>query len=382
MLPVETEAVSSSDLQSLRTHFAPGRERLLLDRFFEISPNLLALVSARQGTWFRVNSAFSSILGWQEHDLLGNSFFDIVHPRDLARAKAAEAKLLHGHPLINFQHRVLRKDGGHRWIAWDTAVFKEEGLIFCIGRDVTRSRRAVKRLRLAKERMQRVNAELEQFACTAGHDLQEPLRTLSMYSNLLMRGYWGELPEGMTDFLVTISAASERMQALVRNLLEYARVSAAQHPPTVFLQTVCLESVFKDVLLSLESAVRECSATITHDSLPDVQGDAIQLSQVLLNLLSNSIRYRCKEGPLWVHVGVDRQCAQWRFHVTDNGRGFEPEQAEHIFVPFKRLHSHDDISGTGLGLSICRRILERHAGRIWAEGRPAQGATFWFTLPA
>ncbi len=351
-----------------------------LDHFFALSPDLLAVVSSQTHTWVRVNPAFITMLGWAEKDLLGAWFFDVVHPDDRERCKAVETTLRAGQKFVNFEHRAVCKHGGHRWISWHIVASVGYGLLFCVGRDVTLERRTLDSLRGLNNRTQRANTELEQFVNTAGHDLQEPLRTVSMYTELVMQRYGRELPPGSADLLRTISAANARMEALLQGLLEYGRLSQQPHTAGDLFETVSLETVFRQVLESLESAIAESSATITHDPLPDVHGNPTQLAQLLQNLFSNSIKYRRKEVPLHIHMDVEEQNASWQFRVTDNGSGFAHGDADRIFGAFKRLHGAE-IPGTGLGLPISRRIVEHHAGRIWAEGEPGQGATFWFTLP-
>ncbi|MBV9406461.1 MAG: PAS domain-containing protein [Acidobacteriaceae bacterium] len=342
----------------------------------------MALASLETHTWMRVNPAFEATLGWFEDELIHRPWSEIVHPGDLARSQKANRDLAHGVPLRDFKNRLRCKTGGYRWIAWDGVPYTGEAFILAEGRDVTRTQRALHSLRALNSRMQRTNAELEQFAATASHDLQEPLRTLSLYSELLMRTYQDEQPDGAAELLLSISNATGRMRALVQSLLEYGCIVEPLHAGKKRFATVSLEGVFRDVLLSLASGIREARARITHDPLPDVQGDALQLSRLLQNLLSNSLKYRDYERPLRIHIGVERGCAEWRFQITDNGAGFEPEFAERIFAPFKRLKSQDEVPGSGLGLTICRKIMEGHGGKIWAESRQSEGATFWFTLPA
>lgn len=353
-----------------------------LDHFFALSPDLLALVSSQTHTWVRVNPAFTTMLGWTEKELLGAWLFDFVHPEDRERCRTVENSLRAGQKFANFEYRVLCKHGGYRWIGWHTSVAGTHGLLFCTGRDVTLARCTLQSLRGLTRRIQRANAELEQFVNTAGHDLQEPLRTVSMYCELLMQRYGSELPAGAADLVAMMMGANKRMQALLRDLLEYGRLSQQPNGVVADLsETVSLESILAQVLEVLKSAIVESSAVITHDPLPDLPGSASELSRLLQNLFGNSIKYRRPEVPLRIHLSVETQKEEWRFCVSDNGSGFLPEQAERIFGTFKRLHGAE-IPGTGLGLPICRRIVEHHGGRIWAQGKQGEGANFWFTLPA
>lgn len=350
-----------------------------LDQFFTQSCDLFALASLRSNTWVRVNPAFESILGWHEGDLIHKIFFDIVHPADIDRSQLAVSNLLGGKSVTNIEIRMLCKGGGYRWIAWHTVPRTNDRLAFGVGRDITRKRRNLRSLRALNHRIRRANEELSQFANHAGHDLEEPLRTLSLHSELLLRDQEHGLSEHISEGLLTISRETDKMRALLRSLREFGTVSNTIAAEKQF-EAVFLEKVFEDVLMSLESAIRECSAHITHDSLPTVDGHRVQLCRLFQNLLSNSLKYRCPDRPVHIHVGVQQSEGEWLFEVTDNGSGFKPECAEWIFAPFKRLHSHHQIPGTGLGLTICRQILKRHGGRIWAESG-LEGATLRFTLP-
>jgi len=350
-----------------------------LGHLFRLSPDLLALASFEPLRWVRVNPAFKSILGWSEHELIGRPLIDIVYPADLERFRAAKINLQEP-AAANLETRLLCKGGGCRWVAWRIALDGQDGSLLFIGRDVTESRRAIKNLRNTRDRIQRENENLEQFVRTAGHDLQEPLRTLSMYSDLLLRSYGQQMPGNSTELLLQIFGAASRMQMLLRDLLAYARISQEAEPPRDRFKDTSLERIFDEVVESLQSLIEESSAAITHDPLPDVHGDETQLAQLLQNLLSNSLKYRRPGATVTIHFGVERKCGEWQFQMTDNGCGFESKHAEGIFLDFKRLHGRE-IPGTGLGLPICRRIVQRHGGRIWAEGRPDEGATFCFTLP-
>ncbi len=350
-----------------------------LSHFFRLSPDLLALVSVEPCRWTRVNPAFKTILGWSEHDLIGRPLAEIVHASDVERVEAAQCRFQEG-KAPNLETRLNCQGGGCRWIAWHTALDRDHDSVLFIGRDVTHSKRAMKNLRHIGLRIQRENESLEQFVRTAAHDLQEPLRTMSMYSDLLLRRYGKQMPESSAELLLQVFGAANRMQLLLQDLLAYARASQQPDCPGAPFKDISLEQIFDEVVESLQSSIERSSAIITRDALPEVHGDETQLAELLQNLLSNSLKYRCPDVALTIHFGAERMCGEWQFQMTDNGCGFDPKHAEGIFSDFKRLHGRE-IPGTGLGLPICRRIVQRHGGRIWAEGQPHAGATFWFTLP-
>jgi PAS domain S-box-containing protein len=221
------------------------------------------------------------------------------------------------------------------------------------------------------------NEELEQYAYVASHDLQEPLRMVISYVQLLQHRYGGRLDADADEFINFAVDGARRMQVLINDLLEYSRVSTRGLP----LAPTDAEAVFQETLKVLEPKIAEEHATITHDPLPVALADRTQLGQVFQNLLSNSIKFHGNQAPA-VHVTARREDDAWVFSVRDNGIGIEPEYYDRIFAPFQRLHHRIDYPGTGIGLAICKRIVERHGGRIWVESEPERGSAFFFTIPA
>jgi len=225
------------------------------------------------------------------------------------------------------------------------------------------------------QELARSNAELEQFAYVASHDLQEPLRTLASYAKLLSRRYSGQLDDRADRFIQYIVEEALRMQALINDLLKYSRVGRqAQN-----FAPCDARAVFDIVVSRLQDAIATSGATVTCGDLPTVMADERQLVQLFQNLIGNAIKYRSQEPPV-VQVAAVRQEGEWLFWVRDNGIGIDPKYAERIFVIFQRLHTHEEYSGTGIGLAIAAKIVERHGGRIWVESELGQGATFYFTL--
>jgi signal transduction histidine kinase len=225
--------------------------------------------------------------------------------------------------------------------------------------------------------LERSNVELEQFAYVASHDLQEPLRMITGYTDLLSRRYKGKLDPSADEFIDFAADGAHRMRVLINDLLTYSRVGSQGKQP---VPTDC-ERVLRQTLAGLELAIRESAARVTHDSLPVVNGDEVQLGQLFHNLIGNALKYR-NGGEATIHVGCRRRAGDWMFLVRDNGIGIDPRFGEKIFAIFQRLHNREQYSGTGIGLALCKRIVERHGGKIWVESEPGKGATFFFTLPA
>jgi signal transduction histidine kinase len=223
--------------------------------------------------------------------------------------------------------------------------------------------------------LKQANEELQQFAYVASHDLQEPLRTVTSFSQLLELRYRGHLDADADEFIGYIVAASRRMTELINGLLALVRLRKAGQPST----TVSFEELLNQAEISLQAAIRENQATIEHGPLPALLVDSVQFSQVLQNLISNAIKYRSKDPPV-ITVQAERESKNWIFSVKDNGQGFDPQFADRIFGLFQRLQGRE-VEGTGMGLSIARRIVERHGGRMWAKSAEGAGSTFFFSLP-
>jgi signal transduction histidine kinase len=265
----------------------------------------------------------------------------------------------------------------------------EEGVVITSAiRDISERKRTEEQIRQLNanleervlertEALMRSNEELQQFAYVASHDLQEPLRTVSIYAQLLAKRYKGQLQGDADKFISFIVEGAGRMEKLIHDLLDFSRVEARGAD---FFTRVSCEAVLDDAIRNLQSLIEENSATITRGPLPMVAGDAVQLTRLFQNLLVNAIKYRSEETP-HIHVAADSGGSEWLFSVKDNGIGIEPQYAEKVFGIFKCLQPRDKSSGSGMGLAICRKIVSRHEGRIWVDSELGKGATFYFSLP-
>jgi PAS domain S-box-containing protein len=236
--------------------------------------------------------------------------------------------------------------------------------------------RAEVELQNQKQDLARSNAELQQFAYVASHDLQEPLRMIVSYLELLERRYKGQLDEKADKFIAFAVDGATRMQTLINDLLSYSRVGTRGQN----LETVDCAIIVQSVLTNLQVAIAQSNAVITYDPLPKVNADPSQLTQLFQNLISNAIKFRREEPPR-IHIAVKCTDDKWLFSVQDNGIGIEPQYLDRIFIIFQRLHSRTEYPGTGIGLAVCKKIVERHGGTLWIESQPGQGSTFHFTLP-
>ena len=245
--------------------------------------------------------------------------------------------------------------------------------------DITETVHAKKEVELLMQDLERSNADLEQFAYVASHDLQEPLRAVTGSVQLLARRYKGELDHEADEFIEFAVDGARRMKTLIVDLLTYSRVTTRGSPFTV----VDCESVLEIALANLSAAINEACASVTHDPLPAVWGDSARLALVFQNLISNAIKFRGAKTPK-VHISAQRENGSewWQFAIRDNGIGFDQRYADRIFVIFQRLHTTDEYPGSGMGLTLCKRIIDRHGGRIWVNSTLSEGSVFYFTLPS
>jgi signal transduction histidine kinase len=280
-------------------------------------------------------------------------------------------------------HRVSKGDLGAR-VSGNSKLELLESLkevtnetIQSVATEITERKRGQEKLKKTMAELARSNAELEQFAYVASHDLQEPLRMVSSYVQLLARRYEGKLDTDADEFIGFAVDGANRMQRLIDDLLMYSRVGTRGKP---FEPTDC-NSVLDHTLVNLTTAIEESRAVITHGQLPTVTADEAQMVQLFQNLISNAIKFRGEDRPR-IHISAKQNNSECALSVSDNGIGIDPEYYKRIFVIFQRLHGKNHYPGTGIGLAVCKRIVDRHGGRIWLESELGKGSTFCFTLPA
>lgn len=333
-----------------------------------------------EGKFLVANPAIVKMFGYDsEEEFLRCSVSDLY--MDPSERKGFSEMILERGAVAGIELRLKKKDGTPIWGSVSARVMREEagGIIYFDGmiEDITARKTAEEALRKTAEDLKRSNEDLEQFAYLASHDLQEPLRMVASYLQLLERRYRERLGGDAGEFIDYAVEGATRMKSLIRDLLEYSRVGTSDRP----FEAVDSDRVLDEALSNLEVAIKENDAEITREALPTVSADAKQIVQLFQNLVVNAIKFRSAEKPR-IHIAARRRGGEWVFSVRDNGIGIDPKFADRVFIIFQRLHGRDEYPGTGIGLALCRKIVERHGGRIWVESAPGAGATFFFTLPA
>jgi PAS domain S-box-containing protein len=351
----------------------------------EAAPDAM-IISSGEGHINLVNSQAEAMFGHPRRELIGKSIRALVPEWHSLLAPAGS----------HVELPARRKDGSEFPAEVSLSPLQtDEGLLLTSAiRDVTERKRVHEEIRelntglehrvaerttelvASNEALRRSNDDLNQFAYAASHDLQEPLRLVALYSQMLQRKYTEQLDEQAGQYIRFIVDGAQRMELLLKDLLAYSQVGSFGEGPAGM---VSCADVMRQVLLNLYAAVEQSKASVTWNGLPTIEAHEIRLIQLFQNLVSNAIKYRRSEAPR-VLVNARRRSGEWLFSVEDNGIGIKPEYVQHVFGIFKRLHGNS-YPGTGIGLAICQRIVENYGGRIWAESTPGEGSRFCFTLP-
>jgi PAS domain S-box-containing protein len=333
------------------------------------------------GHLLEVNNKLCEILGYARGELLQLSLSDITYPEDMSLEQEQLSQLLSREiASYSVEKRCLRKGGSLIWVRVTSSLpsgsDKPAEWWISVVEDITERKQAEEALRLTAVELARSNKDLEQFAYVASHDLQEPLRMVTAFMQLLEQKYRGNLDAKGNQYIHYAVDGAKRMQQLINDLLAYSRLgarSAGQAP-------IDAGQALTKALSMLHLSIEESKAEVTAGNLPVVRADGSQLAQVFQNLIGNAIKFRSAQ-PLRIHVDARREDDFWLFSVTDNGIGIDTEYHEKVFLIFQRLHTKEKYPGTGIGLAICRKIVEQHGGRIWLASADGQGSTFYFTVP-
>ena len=333
------------------------------------------------------NKGAERIYGFPARDMLGRSISRLALSDHQDEIPLIVERLKAGERIEHYETRRLRKDDTIVDISLTVSPIKDEqGRIVgasAVGRDITLARRAEQALREAHERLRERTeelaqsyTELERFAYVASHDLQEPARTVATFCELLQRRCKEQLDDRALEWTGFAMDGARRMQRLIADLLEYSRVQTRTRS---FEPTECAAAV-DEALENLRASIQETRARVTQDALPNVSADASQLVQVFQNLIGNALKFHGDRRPR-VHISAERRDREWVFSVRDNGVGIEPQHRDQIFEVFRRLQPQGKYPGTGIGLAICKRVVERHRGKLWVESTPGRGSVFYFSLP-
>ncbi|MHA3772147.1 ATP-binding protein [Verrucomicrobiota bacterium sgz303538] len=330
------------------------------------------------------NPAAERMFGYSRQQALGKKMTDlIVPPRWRERYRESLMRLLEARDTKLLGKRLekpaLRADGTEFPAEFSVARIDPNGtpLFTAYVRDITDRRNDEKKLRDTATHLAESNADLAQFAYVASHDLQEPLRAVAGCVQLLQERYADKLDEPANQLINHAVEGARRMHTLIEDLLAYSRVGTEGKP----FESIDSSAILAGVIANLEAVIREHDAEITHEELPTVMADPTQMTQLLQNLISNGIKF-CTDHRPQIHIAAERDNGKWRFSVRDNGIGIPPQFTDRIFLIFQRLHTRKEFPGSGIGLAMCKKIVERHGGRIWVESQPGKGSTFYFTLPA
>lgn len=347
----------------------------------EAAPDAMVVVD-QSGRIVLLNARAEIQFGYHRDELLGQPVTNVI-PEGFAERLIADdlrsaAEALDQQIGTGIELTALRKDGTEFPIELMLSPLSSPAgiLVTAAIRDITVRKAAEKQLIQSVEELRRSNEELEQFAYIASHDLQEPLRMVASYTQLLARRYKGRLDDDADDFIAFAVDGASRMQGLIEDLLAFSRVGTKGRA----LLPTSSEDALGLALRNLHAAIEETGVTVTHDPLPVVAADDTQLIQLFQNLVANAIKYRGPEAPV-IHVSaVPKDDQSWKFSVKDNGIGIEEQYFDRIFNMFERLHQRNEFTGNGIGLAICKKIVERHGGRISVDSQPGEGSTFHFDL--
>lgn len=318
------------------------------------------------------------VYGYRADEAIGHKYYELLKT-EFSTSKEEVVDKLIKNGRWNGELGAFRKDGQKIIISSRQALKSDEDgspkAVLAISSDITEYKRAEQR-RIALAEMERSNVELEQFAYIASHDLQEPLRAVAGCLQILEKNYKGKLDDNADNLIKLAVEGAVRMRNLINDLLSLSHVNSANQPYT----PVNLTEAVNLALQNLALPIKENNAQITYNALPTLPADKVQLTQLFQNLINNAIKF-CRNKAPEITIEAKQETDHWLISVSDNGIGFEQKYAERIFQPFKRLHTNEEFPGTGIGLAICKKIVERHQGKIWVESTVGKETTFYFTLP-
>jgi len=356
-------------------------------KFFMLSTDAMCIADPF-GCFRQVNPALVQLTGYSGSELLSRPFLDFVLPEDRQRTVDEMALQVKVRPSMNFENRYMRKDGSAISLSWTAYFDIKDGVTYATARDITESKRAQDQIRaLNSELEQRVRErtaqleaavkELETFSYSVSHDLRAPLRAIDGFSKALIEDYGDKFDDTGKHFLQMLGDNTERMGNLIDDILGFSRMSRRDLAAT----TLDMAKLAQEVIEELRGSAPGRNFRFVLGALPPTRGDRVMIRQVMVNLLSNAIKFTRPRSEAVIEVGGAAEAEENIYYVKDNGVGFDMHYADKLFDVFQRLHLQTEFEGTGVGLAIVKRIIERHGGRVWAEGTVGEGATFHFSLP-
>ena len=350
------------------------------DDVYEHAPDMYCSVDVRTGEITACNLTYADEIGLERDDILGADALEYYAEESEGEVLQAREQVRGGEPVENVDVRVRRADGSTFWALHSATPIREDGKVVGLRaalRDVSALKKAEREFREQTRQLKQSNEELEQFAYLASHDLQEPLRMVASYTQLLARRYEDELDERAQKYIGYAVEGAERMKALLNDLLQYSRVGR----PNESMEAVDLNGVLESVTSNLMIRIRETGAEVDVDELPVVHGNRTMLNSLFQNLIGNGIKFNDSSTPRVTVSVADTDDDQVTVEVRDNGVGFDPDNADRMFQMFQRLNGRGDFEGTGTGLAIVKKIVEAHDGTVSADSTPGEGSTFRVTLP-
>jgi PAS domain S-box-containing protein len=374
----EIDAIVVEDPEGPQIYTMEGADYLYRILVEEMCEGVATLTS--DGTIFYSNNKLASLIKMPLEQITGQRLNDFIPPDDLKTFQTMLNKGLKGNSKAEIN--IESVDGSITPVLISIKALERLKGVYAIITDLSPQKshenliKTQEQLTKTLKDLKRSNAELEQFAYVASHDLQEPLRMVSSFTQMLEMKYKDELDDEALEYIKFAVGGAKRMHLLINDLLAYSRVTSKDSE----FKGIDLKRVMDEVIFNLEIDIEENQAVITQEPLPEIVGDYSQMVRVFQNLIGNAIKYRREEKPR-IHVRTRKEPDHWLFSVEDNGIGIEPEYFGQVFQIFRRLHTQDEYGGTGIGLAITKRIIERHRGKIWLESEPEKGSTFYFTLP-
>ena len=361
----------------------PGGHRppAVCDDFYESAPDMFSTVALPSGRILHCNSRLAHVVGRARSDLVGASLLELHHPESRTAVREAMQALVHNGILRNVEVEMESSAGQRMTALISGCAIRDQGnnviAAQLVAREITGWQATPLEVHVEEVDREQVQQEVEELMCLASHDLQEPLRLVATYAELLQQEYKRRLDKRGGEYLKYVIDGVGNMRQMVGGLMNYAKVQHDIKP----LRPISADEALDRSLANLKAVLEESGACLRRADLPTVLADESQLVQLFQNLIDNAIKYRGKEASLEISISARRSQGEWVFAISDNGIGIPREQQERVFEVFGRLHA-EDYPGAGLGLPIAKRVVERHGGRIWVESDPGHGATFYFTLPA